>query len=212
MALKNSSGTAVQEAARREGGRTLAKCGAQPPDANERASVASAAYDHLKWIREHEDSIYAVYVNKVQRIVTVHVLLFAVMGYGLSQLEWLYTSATWVWLTTVALGVGAAVFLLMGFWSGMSCLAIGETSVVGVKKLKQTTEQRTLTTDFSLESFYLDQSTNLSTAIIAERERNNRRQQIHKRLNRSTGIALALVALFVGTPIIGNTIHALNGN
>jgi hypothetical protein len=173
--------------------------------------VAKAVYDHVRRARDDVDRYYEVYLGKVHKLMTVQVALFASMAYAVGQLDWIYrASGCAIWLVGTLASLGA-LSLAVGFASGLRCLEVGKTSVVGVKLLKKTLVERTIQ-EFPADQLYYDLSRNLLDGVIAERERSNTRDRWNGWLNRSTFLGFLLVAAFVGSAIVGNLVASVDEN
>ena len=108
----------------------------KPLPEEERQEVSRIVYEYVQRARDEENAYHGVYVEKVHKLVTIHIVLFASMSYALGQLDWVRSvQSSWTAIIWV-LAAGGAAGLLVAFVSGLRILSIAKVSVVGLTNLQ----------------------------------------------------------------------------
>ena len=162
-----------------------------------------AVYEHLSRLRDDDASFYSVYLQKIHRLMTVQVLLFASMSFALSQLEWTKGKTVlhvWILSFTAILG---GFFLLYGFYYCIKCLGITDVQAVGVTTLNEALKAAGGVREIPPTVIYAELSRNLAGVIVHERQQVAKRRPWGPRVNYATQAAFVFVAIFVTYAIIG---------
>jgi len=173
------------------------------PSKEERRIVLKGVYDHLRWVRDEAGTFYDTYLQKIHRLMTVQVLLFAGMSFALSKIGWTKDAAAYhVWILAISGGL-AGLSLLVGFIGCIQCLGITDVSVAGIAKLKEIVETERIKRMMPADLFG-DLSQNIMQAVLEDRERGRKRKKWGPLINWATSIGAVLVAFFVSYAIIGS--------
>lgn len=169
----------------------------------DRERVTNGVYQHLRWVSEEEESIYRNYIDKVHKLVTVQLVLFAAISYGLSQVDWHVCRQSFFTSYVGGLGAVAAICLAVAFYCGIRCLEIREVSVIGVEKLHEVLKNKQIAM-VTPDQLWGDLSQNVADGIIENRERAKKKAGFGVCLNIFTVIGFFLVAAFVVVASMGN--------
>lgn len=164
--------------------------------------VSEGVYAYVRWVREEQLTLYGVYLQKIHRLMTVQILLFAGMSYAISQAGW----AKGVNLFVLGgIGTIAALLLLRGFLLCIRGLGIGEVSVVGIAKLDEVVKKEE-TKNLRSADLHGDLSRNIMKTIAEDRTRADARKISGPVIADTTVKGAVLVAVFVVYAIVGGVI------
>ena len=182
----------------------------EEPSATGQERVLHGVYEHLRWVRDEQTTLYGMYVEKLQKVITVQLVLFAALAYGWNELGSLPKHGA-LPVVAIMLGVIAALALGYGFYIGVRLLGVTTGSVVGVKTLDSVVKSGNITR-LSIDELWSDLSRNLATAIIEDRKRDHATRRKGPLLNCATIAGYIAVAVFVTVVSLGNYTGNLSSN
>lgn len=165
-------------------------------------------YEHVTNIRNDELSFNSIYLQKIHKLMTVQVLLFASMSYASGQLEWIKENhIIHSWILAITAGLGG-LCLIIGFYYCIKCLGIEKVSVIGVTKLEQFLSTGKIKEVPSTE-VYLNLSENVAKSIKEQRERREKRSPWGPIVNKTTQIGFLFITVFVTYSVCGRVITSV---
>ncbi|UCE61145.1 MAG: hypothetical protein JSU63_05220 [Phycisphaerales bacterium] len=179
----------------------VTKCSDEEHDA-----VMKDVYEYARSIREEQSAFYGVYLQKIHRLMTVQILLFAGMSYASSQAGWAKGGHMWA---LGGIGILGALLLFVGFVCCIRCLGIEDVSVLGIKRLDSAIKERK-TERIRPADVRGQLSQNILQVIREDRKREDNRKRCGKVVNCTTISGSFFVAAFVLYAIVGNAIFERN--
>lgn len=168
----------------------------------ETEQVMQAVYAHLRWVREERLAFRESLLQKVHRLMTFHMLLFAALAYGINEMEWVWEHSGWHMTIIVSVAGLAALSLLLAFFAGLMCCRVTEVSAIAVRVLADTIRDGQIRR-VQLSDVHSDLSQNLGEAIRQDQERSSKQKKWGWFLNLWTFAGLVLTAAFITYTMVG---------
>ncbi|MEE9293397.1 MAG: hypothetical protein V3W34_00320 [Phycisphaerae bacterium] len=171
---------------------------------DDRMKVATTLYDYVRRAIDAESTFYRDYLTKVHKLMTIQIVLFAGISYGMSKVDWMGGVVWWKCAPVLIFLAVAAVSTALAFYWSLRCLAITDVSVVGVSELTKAFEDDDVFGKLKPDKVYRDLGANLATMLRDERNRGRAREPWNRRINSLTLIGFISVALFVVGGMFGS--------
>ncbi len=195
--------------AHRVSGRVGATSSAQGHDHGE---VAEVIYEHFRAIYDDQVGGERDYRTSVNRVLTLHGLMFAALAFGLDRMEWLgRTSSWWPRELAIVLGVGAAALLARAFCVAINLVKPQDWAAIGWRKLKQAVRSEELGSMTATRT-RAQLAASVAEAVEENEKQNQRRMHETSRMISFTKWAAVLASLFVAFSLGGDVRDRLRGD
>lgn len=168
----------------------------------EQKETSQALFNYLRWLRDEESAIETSYQEKINRFITLEIVLFVGISYAISQAGW--ARGMFIY-PIVALGLLSTCLVFRGFYCCIRCMRIIDTSVMGVSRLKGLVEEGDIKR-LTVADLNDDLSINTINAIQENRSRVNERRTLSLTANRAIICDTVAVGLLVLFSVGGNVL------
>lgn len=162
---------------------------------------ARLAYEHLRSTYADDLASQASYVESVNRLLTIHTILFASLSYASTEADWALHTPVWYY-TLLGLSAIAAISSAVAFGCGIRGIGIKRWSAVGTISLAERVRAKDVRRVAEL-SVIEDLSINLINVINENRARMQSRQRLSNWLNGGTLLGFCFSVAFVALALFG---------
>lgn len=162
-------------------------------------SVHREVYEHLHRVFQLDEAAYEVFLEKVNRLMTVQGMVFAAMAFALTSLQDATLPGSVGWFLTTC-GLVASLVLAAALYCAVKCQEPDDVPAVGVRLLEPLLAEDKLS-QLNQDELYRDFSRNVVSVIMGRRDKEPVRRRWATRMKRLTLTGFVFGAIFVALAI-----------